>query len=461
MSLMSCNQVTNEIEPERSRNHLQSSIMNYVRNDTTINDKGHIDETKLSTNLRFVTLNVKGLDPNNNLKIERFIKSIEKYQIDMMLLNEVNMKWTPSNIDKIERKLRKLGREIKVTPVDSTKWSVSKKNFLPGGLLTAMRGKFRSLIDESNIKIGQLGNWVGIQMKHNGKTIVVINVCRLPNSSQQGPTRCVTQCNLLEGNAKTSNEFRRETLKQIKQHVNEMDADDIIIAGDLNESVNSKEIRKFFREIGVEDTHSRVNNIPLASLDRTHVHGSNPIDTFAASEGLIDYVEGVKLVPHNEIVNSDHRAYIVDVNVEEYFNDEFSQWNEINHVMLDPAKKSHRMKFIEELEYQLDLHQIESLIENFPNPTHQQIETLDEIITLVLNKATTKVEGQKRNMPYSTDKARCQGEIKCWKLRIKQDKGMIIDNDEMIKLKELYELNQSEGEGREYCISQLKNAKEK
>ena len=158
ISLMSSNQVTNEIEPERSRNHLQSSIMNYARNDTTINNKGYIDETKLSTNLRFVTLNAKGLDPNNNLKIERFIKSIEKYQIDMMLLNEVNMKWTPSNIDKIERKLRKLGREIKVIPADSTKWSVSKKNFLPGGLLTAMRGKFRSLIDESNIKIGQLGN---------------------------------------------------------------------------------------------------------------------------------------------------------------------------------------------------------------------------------------------------------------------------------------------------------------
>jgi len=142
----------------------------------------------------------------------------------------------------------------------------------------------------------------------------------------------------------------------------------------LNESVNSKEIRKFFTEIGVEDVHSRINNIPLDKMDKTFVNGSNLIDTFAVSEGLIEYVEGVKLIPHNEIVNSDHRVYIVDINIEEYFEDEFSHWNTINHVILNPSKKSHRTKFIEELEAQLDLHQLESLMANCPNPTYQQIE---------------------------------------------------------------------------------------
>ena len=176
--------------------------------------------------------------------------------------------------------------------------------------------------------------------------------------------------------------------------------------------MNSREIKKFFREIGVEDTHSRINNVALDEMDRTCINGNNPIDTFAVSEGLIEYVEGVKLVPHNEIVNSDHRAYIVDINIEDYFEDEFSYWNSINHVLLNPAKKSHREKFLEELEIQLDLHQIETLIENCPNPTYQQIETIDEIITLVLNKATKKVEGQRRNVPYSARKAKCQGEIK-------------------------------------------------
>ena len=45
------------------------------------------------------------------------------------------------------------------------------------------------------------------------------------------------------------------------------------------------------------------------------------IDLIAVSEGLIEFVEGSKLIHHNEIIFSDHRAYIIDINIEEYFND--------------------------------------------------------------------------------------------------------------------------------------------
>ena len=236
--------------------------------------------------------------------------------------------------------------------------------------------------------------------------------------------------------------------------------DDVIIAGDLNESANSNDIKKFFTEIGVEDVHSRINNIPLKEMDKTYINGSNSIDTIAVSEGIMEYVEGVKLIAHNEIVTMDHRAYVVDINMEEYFSDEFSQWDAINHAMLDPARKSYRIKFVEELENQLDRHQIENLIENFQNPSHQQIEYFDEIIISILNKATKKVEGQRQNIPYSKAKAKCQGEIKFWKLKVRQAKGISIDEDEISKLKELYEISQNEGEGREHYINQLKKAKE-
>ena len=137
-TLMSSTPQRVEITPERRRNH-QSSMMNDIRNNTIINKEGYIDQNKLTTNMRFITLNARGLDPSNNIKIERFTKSIQKYQIDMMLINKVNMKWTPTNVDRIEQKLRVLGREIKVVPVDSSVWSVSKKNYLPGGVLTVIR----------------------------------------------------------------------------------------------------------------------------------------------------------------------------------------------------------------------------------------------------------------------------------------------------------------------------------
>jgi len=156
-------------------------------------------------------------------------------------------------------------------------------------------------------------------------------------------------------------------LQQIKQYLHQLsDIDDVLIAGDMNQNVNSNEIRKFYSEIGVEEVYSRINNVPLNELDKTFIHGSSAIDSVAVLEGLIEFVEGSLLVPNNEIVNTNHRAYIIDINLEDYFNEEFSYWNAINHVILDPAKRSHRIKFLVELENQLDQYQLENILINCP-----------------------------------------------------------------------------------------------
>ena len=101
-----------------------------------------------------------------------------------------------------------------------------------------------------------------------------------------------------------------------------------------------------------------------SELDKIYVHGSCPIDSLAVSEELIEFMEGLKLITHNEIVLSDYRAFIIDINFEDYFNDEMSSWDNINYVILDPARKSYHLKFVEKLEEQLDRYQIKSIIKN-------------------------------------------------------------------------------------------------
>jgi len=44
-----------------------------------------------------------------------------------------------------------------------------------------------------------------------------------------------------------------------------------------------------------------------------------------------------------------------------------------------------------------------------PVITNQQIEQVDEVVTLMLNQARKKVEGMQRNIPYSYEKARRWG----------------------------------------------------
>ena len=53
---------------------------------------------------------------------------------------------------------------------------------------------------------------------------------------------------------------------------------------------------------------------------------------------------------HNDIVLSDYRGYIVDINFEVYFKEQLSQCGKINNVFLNPAGRSYCQQFMKELE---------------------------------------------------------------------------------------------------------------
>ena len=66
----------------------------------------------------------------------------------------------------------------------------------------------------------------------------------------------------MDGKVKTANECRKENFHQIKQHVNDIgDVNDILIAGDHNQSAASKEISKFHEDIRFDDVHHKCNNM--------------------------------------------------------------------------------------------------------------------------------------------------------------------------------------------------------
>ena len=46
-----------------------------------------------------------------------------------------------------------------------------------------------------------------------------------------------------------------------------------------------------------------------------------------ATYNIMNYVEGSALLEIDSISNIDHRAFLVDINIVEYFEDNFSDWN--------------------------------------------------------------------------------------------------------------------------------------
>ena len=65
-------------------------------------------------------------------------------------------------------------------------------------------------------------------------------------------------------------------------------------------------------------------------------------------------IEGIRLFETNEIINTDNRTCAVNVNLEEYFKEEFSGWYKIDRGVLDLNKRTRRNKFDECMDETLD-----------------------------------------------------------------------------------------------------------
>lgn len=400
---------TNQMPENRGnyQNTQQSMRMYIDQHDRTIKHKGYIDTIKAPFNTRILSINTCGFAPSNDDKVEMMIEKCKELRIDVLLLNETNTKWSHRNQDKIKRRLKELGREINIKTADSGRWELTKKEWLPGGVMSVVRGSVASLVQDEEVYKGKYGNWIAMKIVGKEKTVVFINFYRIPVTSNKDATcSSLIQYNLIDGKAKTAAQYRSEIFEEIEKYIKDNeDITDVLIAGDMNQSIGSIEVQKFFERIGVVDVHQLHNNIELKQLDHTESRGSKPIDTIAISRGLKEFVEGCMLQECNDIILTDHRSYIIDLNLEAYFDQHLSEWDQINHSILNPSRRSHREKFYMSLHTQLSFIDIEEkILEIYDHPSNEQIEVIDEMITDVLQNAVRSIQGINRNIPFSQQK---------------------------------------------------------
>ena len=131
----------------------------------------------------------------------------------------------------------------------------------------------------------------------------------------------------------------------------------------------------------MRDIYQSYNLIPKKSLDRTYIRGSKYIDSIA-TQNLLDFVERSKLLEANEVTIIDHRVFLIDINLEGYFEETLSGWEQINRSILNPVKRLHRKKFVELLEQKLDeVHIEDELFEKtYLNYVRLNVKSYDAII---------------------------------------------------------------------------------
>ena len=99
----------------------------------------------------------------------------------------------------------------------------------------------------------------------------------------------------------------------------------VVVAGDFNKDANAKNIQEFVVEMGLYEVFGEVHEVDKNDRDGTFEYGTKCVDYVLVSEGMLNVVEGIELIECNEIVDSDHRGYLTDLNLETYFKEEFNK----------------------------------------------------------------------------------------------------------------------------------------
>ena len=171
----------------------------------------------------------------NERKMNQLKEAVEQYDIDVLLLNEVNTKWNTVNISRMERIIKQINRAAVLIENDSGQHHVTNNDYLPGGIMNIIFQKCAPIYQKKKTVKGRLGNWSAIALEYNRKQLEVINLYRIPSSSSNGESCSYTQYVLVDKRVKTITDYRREVLQEIKHHIlKNQDITDIIIAGDYN-----------------------------------------------------------------------------------------------------------------------------------------------------------------------------------------------------------------------------------
>ena len=429
--------------PRLNQNQLINNYFTPENNEVT--SSGYLDSNKSNRNIRLLSINPHGCNPFNPIKMHMLKQAIQQFQLDVILMNEVNTKWTSINVSKIEQEISQIDRSPTIITADSHQWETTPKDYLPGGIMNIILSKCYPILNKSKITKGRLGNWTAFSFQNEQKRLEIITLYRIPSTSSNGVCCSLTQYNRIDGKMNTTTTYRKEIFQEIQDYIRKNpEINDIIIAGDYNQYIGDPQVRKFHENIEVHELHPVFNNVPFHQIGRTYKHGSRTIDSIAATPGVIDYVDGCKLLDYNEIVESDHKAYVIDIALEDYFHVEISDWDNINKVMLNPARRSHREQFIETLEQQLNLYMLENDLDRLEESgINHEMEVLDELITNILRTATKAVEGMKRNVPYSQEKEKRRSFVLYCKMKLRQLKGIAIDNELMESKRKRAQVNVS------------------
>ena len=135
------------------------------------------------------------------------------------------------------------------------------------------------------------------------------------------------------------------------------------------------------------------------------------------------------MTEYSEIVPTNHRGYIIDIDINEYFRTKTNKLDEIVYSKLNSARKSYRKRFVEGIEQLIVDNNLDNVIWklDIKDSMREELEIIDQILNHYMNIMKKQIEGPTRSILHSSTKSKAITEVKYWIARKKIAKGGKID----------------------------------
>ena len=95
-----------------------------------------------------------------------------------------------------------------------------------------------------------------------------------------------------------------------------------------------RQYKYFFIKYRLYDVHSYINDIQIRK-DAMYKFRKKCINSIVASIGAITNINRSKLIEYNKMITTDHRVYIIDLDIKAYFKTETLLLDEVDSSRLD------------------------------------------------------------------------------------------------------------------------------
>ena len=215
-------------------------------------------------------------------------------------------------------------------------------------------------------------------------------------------------------------------------------------------------------ENGLCDINEYLHQVDPCERENTHVNGKKCIDVCASSEGILEHIAKCTLIEFNQIIETDYRGYVFDVDLAAYLKEPIGLIDDRNTMQLYLRRKCHIEKFCEKGEQLIDELKMEEMLQRIikEGAAIEDIEYFDNEMTYMLNRATKHAQGPRRNVPASKEKIKRLATMSNWRMRLCKVKGSKIDVRIMNRRKTNIKIESNEDETENKIKLNIKNVKD-